>query len=246
MPAAVPGCLIKYIIDSVPSTQTYDWTALTDFLSFHKIELSAEQRVLIEKFLNDLIDYNAKVNLTADAQPNLLLTRHVADALFAVKCLRETLSKPVPTILDLGAGGGLIGLPLKIVWPEAEVTLMESSRRKYDFLNFAAVRLGLKGLRVSRERGETFHQQITDAGFDAIIARALAPLPEALIIGFHLLSPAGYFAVYQSDMPDPQSPELSKVLALHSARLVKSWAYRLPGEDKDRYFVMFAPSAAAS
>jgi 16S rRNA (guanine527-N7)-methyltransferase len=228
------------------SQQAYDWAALTDFLIVHKIELSAAQRLLIEKFLNDLIDYNAKVNLTADAEPALLLTRHVADALFAVKCLRETLSASAPTILDLGSGGGLIGLPLKVVWPEAQVTLMEPSRRKYDFLNFAAVRLGLKGLRVMRERGETFHQKIAGAGFDAIIARALAPLPEALIIGFQLLSPEGYFAVYQSDMPDPQSPELSKVLALHSARLVKSWPYRLPGEDRDRYFVMFAPNVAAS
>ena len=65
----------------------------------------------------------------------------------AASVLRPLLA-PAPKILDLGAGAGFIGIALKLVWPEAEVTLMESVERKYRFLNAAATRTGLKGLRV--------------------------------------------------------------------------------------------------
>ena len=85
----------------------YDWAPL-------QAALSAEQRKLIEDYLDQLLDYNGKVNLTAPTDPQNLLLRHVADGLAAVKVLKEHLSAPAPKILDLGCGGGVIGMTIEI------------------------------------------------------------------------------------------------------------------------------------
>ena len=202
--------------------------------------LSPGQRAQIEGYLGELLEHNRKVNLTAESDPVTLLLRHVADGLAAVPLLKECLSADrAPRILDLGSGGGLIGIPIKIAWPEARVTLAEPLKRKYDFLNLAAARLGLKGLRVLRKSAgqDVFAPQ--DKGFDAVVARALAPLPEALALGIALARPRGFFLAYQTLPADPEEEHLKKAQVRHSASLVRNFAYRLPLEDRDRQLALF-------
>ncbi|MBI3564248.1 MAG: class I SAM-dependent methyltransferase [Elusimicrobia bacterium] len=72
---------------------------------------------------------------------------------------------------------------LKIAWPAAEVTLMEAVERKYKFLNAAAAQLGMPGLRpLWRRAGEGKPRSAYETGFDAVVERALAPLPEAVAL----------------------------------------------------------------
>ncbi|OGR89848.1 MAG: hypothetical protein A3J74_08525 [Elusimicrobia bacterium RIFCSPHIGHO2_02_FULL_57_9] len=198
----------------------YDWAPL-------QAALSAEQRKLIEDYLDQLLDYNGKVNLTAPTDPQNLLLRHVADGLAAVKVLKEHLSAPAPKILDLGCGGGFIGMTIKIAWPEASVTLLESLKRKYEFLNLAVMRSRLKGLRVLQGRAAG-QPLLGEVGFDAVVERALAPLPQALRLALPLTAPGGYFLAYQSARPQQPLPGL-----------IKSYPYRLPLETRDRHLVLF-------
>jgi 16S rRNA (guanine527-N7)-methyltransferase len=82
------------------------------------------------------------------------------------------------TLIDVGSGGGLPGLALKIVRPDVELALVEANRRKAAFLVHAAARLGLSGVRVVAERAETAgHDPSLRERFDAATARAVAPLP---------------------------------------------------------------------
>ncbi|MBI5629566.1 MAG: 16S rRNA (guanine(527)-N(7))-methyltransferase RsmG [Elusimicrobia bacterium] len=187
------------------------------------LSLSPAQHELILRYREDLIAYNKNVNLTADASPDTLLLRHAADGLAAVPILKELLTEPGSKLLDLGSGGGFIGIAVKIAWPELSVTLMEPLKRKYDFLNLAAARLGLKGLQIVRASaghgaGGKFH---------AVIARALAPLPQALELALPLTLLGGYFLCYQSRPPSP----LPRLLAIRT--------YRLPLEDRDRCIAVF-------
>src|SRR5256885_1862117 len=82
------------------------------------------------------------------------------------------------TLIDVGAGGGMPGLPLKIARPELRVTLVEADRRKAAFLVHAAATLGLDGVEVVAERAETAGRdpKLREA-FDVAACRALAPLP---------------------------------------------------------------------
>ncbi len=200
--------------------------------------LSEAQHLLLGRYIEELLAYNSKVNLTAQSDPRHILLRHVADGLAAVPVLRSRLPG-APRILDLGAGAGFIGIAIKIAWPEAQVTLMEPAQRRYAFLNLAAARLGLGGLRLLRKSAGRDPLGPREAGFDAVVERALAPLPEALRIGLPLLSPEGLFAAYQSAPPDPREPALKRALERFSARLLESVPYRLPLEKRERCLALF-------
>lgn len=193
----------------------------------------------ISAYLAFVREKNEGVNLTADADWDDLVLKHAADGVFAACVLRTQLPKN-PRILDLGAGAGFIGIVLKLVWPEAQVTLMESVERKYRFLNAAATRTGLKGLRVlNRRAGSGAALTAYELDFDAVIERALAELPEALRLSWPMLGPRGLFAAFQSEEPDPAEPVLAKAMAATGVRVLKSCPYRRPNEARDRRLVLF-------
>ena len=199
----------------------------------------------VTSYLEDVRAKNATTNLTADDSWDDLVLKHAADGVFAASVLKRVLAArgapAKPRILDLGAGGGFIGICLKIAWPDAEVTLMEAVERKYKFLNTAASNLRMQGLRpLYRRAGAGTPSSSYTTGFDAVIERALAPLPVAVGLSFPLLGPRGIFAGFQSDEPDPAEPELARALAGAGARVLESVAYRRPLEDRDRRLVIFA------
>jgi 16S rRNA (guanine527-N7)-methyltransferase len=194
-------------------------------------------------YLEDVRAHNAVTNLTADDAWEDLVLKHAADGVFAASVLRPLFAARArpPRILDLGSGGGFIGICLKIAWPSAEVSLMEAVERKYRFLNAAAAKTGLPGLRpLLRRAGDGSRPSSYETNFDAVVERALAPLPEALMLAAPLLAPGGRFAAFQSEEPQVQEKGLARALAATGARLLESHAYRRPCEDRDRRFVIFA------
>jgi 16S rRNA (guanine527-N7)-methyltransferase len=198
----------------------------------------------IKTYLEEVVAKNAVVNLTSDDGWDDLVLKHAADGVYAAAVLREVLAArgapEKPRILDLGAGGGFIGICLKIAWPEAEVTLMEAVERKYKFLNTAAASLRMQGLRpLLRRAGAGSPGSSYTTGFDAVVERALAPLPEAVRLAFPLLGPNGIFAAFQSDEISPADAGLTRALAAAGARVLESHAYRRPGETRDRRLVIF-------
>ena len=86
------------------------------------LSLTSDQQERIRRYLGELLTYNDKVNLTAETDPQALLLRHVANGIAAAAILKQELKSASPRILDLGAGGGFIGMAVKIAWPQAEVT----------------------------------------------------------------------------------------------------------------------------
>src|ERR1700692_2422922 len=112
----------------------------------HGVPLSPGHLEKAKAYIELLWDRNAKVNLTAETDVDELYLRHLADGFPAAALLKKLLpGAAAPRVADLGCGGGFIGFALKLAWPEAEVTLIEAVQRKYDFLNLAAFRSGLKG-----------------------------------------------------------------------------------------------------
>lgn len=204
------------------------------------LDATALERIAV--YLACVREANERTNLTADDSWEDLVLKHAGDAVFAASALRPLLPAS-PRVLDLGSGAGFIGIILKIAWPEAEVTLMESVERKYRFLNAAVTRLGLPSLRVlNRRAGAGAALTAYERGQDAVIERALAPLPQALSLAWPLLGPRGIFAAFQTAEPDARDANLSKALAAAGARVLKSCAYRRPAEEHERRLVIFARS----
>ena len=202
---------------------------LAGWLGERGVALSETQWGQLDAFVAELRAAAARTNLTADLDEASWWRRHLADGLAALPAMRARLGA-APDVLDLGAGAGFVGVALKVAWPEARVSLLEASYRKFQFLNVAAARLGLPGLRVlwRRAAGE----------FDAVLERAVAPLPQAAALTLPLVRPGGVFVAWQSE-PPVVAGALAKALAPYGAKLAETVPYRLPGESRTRVLAFF-------
>ncbi|MEK7389164.1 MAG: RsmG family class I SAM-dependent methyltransferase [Elusimicrobiota bacterium] len=204
--------------------------------------LDAPARDRIVDYLSFVRERNQATNLTSDDSWRALALKHAADGVFAASRLRA-LTPSAPRILDLGSGAGFIGITMKIAWPQADVTLMESVERKYRFLNAAATRLGLPGLHVLHRRaGSGAPLTSYERDRDVVIERAAAALPQALRTAWPMLAPRGLFAAFQTAEPDFTESTITKSLVATGARVLKSFPYRRPADELERRLVIFSHS----
>lgn len=212
---------------------------LQDWLAARGSELGRRQWQDVDVYVRAVLEYGGKVNLTADLDEAAILTRHVADGWAACLALRGKARFPTasPSLLDLGAGAGFAGIAVKIAWPESRVTLMEPSHRKFRFLNWISARLGLPGLRVLRRAAGG--PGTAPEAYDAVLARALAPLPEALRLASGLAKRGtGLCLIHQSAPPDMAQAAWRRSLSDSGVRLEAVEPYRLPREPNDRHLLI--------
>jgi 16S rRNA (guanine527-N7)-methyltransferase len=132
------------------------------------VPLSATQAAALEKLVAELLRWNKAYNLTAITRPEEILTHHLLDSLSAQPDLAGT------TVADIGTGAGFPGLPLALVNPQRQFTLVDAVDKKLRFIDHAARELGLANVRTQHGRVERLAPA---APFDTVIARAFAPLP---------------------------------------------------------------------
>lgn len=158
----------------------------------------------LSKYLNLLLRWNARTNLTAIRQPEEIVRRHFGESLFAARHLGDP-----DTLLDLGSGAGFPGLPIALLRPEIQVTLAESQNKKASFLREAIRTLELPNVEVWAARAESlpedrrFHTVTLRAVDDMAVAIAAAA-PRAifqlvLLTGTPPALPAGF-------LPEPSIP----------------------------------------
>jgi len=133
------------------------------------IVLSGAQLDLLDRYAEILVDYNQKVNLTAITSPEGIEDRHFADSLlFAAQ--PEVTGK----LVDVGTGAGFPGVVAKIFKPDLQLTLMEPTGKRVDFLKYLCGELGLTGVEFAKERAEEAARKIWREQFDVASARAVA------------------------------------------------------------------------
>lgn len=137
----------------------------------------------LAQYLRLLEKWNRVHNLTAIREPEQMVTLHVLDSLSVLPYVEGA-----RTLVDVGTGAGLPGIPLAIARPDLRVTLLDSSHKKATFLEQARVELKLENLAVACERVERYHPQ---AKFDAVVSRAFAELSDFVQGARHLVSPEG-------------------------------------------------------
>ena len=136
-----------------------------------------QQVILFAHYANLLLEWNNKINLTAITDPEQIVIKHFFDSLSLLSVLDPIADEPLK-LIDVGSGAGFPGMALAIMRPTWDVTLVESIRKKADFLSLVIHQLGLKRVRVVRERAEKLGQQKTHReSYDVAVARAVAALP---------------------------------------------------------------------
>lgn len=129
------------------------------------------------RYRQELLDWNTRVNLTAITDPQEVLLKHFLDSL----SLLTVDDAPHTRLLDIGSGAGFPGLPLKMVRPQWQVTLLEATGKKVNFLRHVVATLQLEQVEVIQGRAEELaHQNRYRASFDLVTARAVAALPTLL------------------------------------------------------------------
>jgi 16S rRNA (guanine527-N7)-methyltransferase len=138
------------------------------------LELSERQFEQFEEYYRQLVDWNARFNLTSVTDYDAVQAVHFLDSLTVTLAVADLEDK---NIIDVGAGAGFPGLPLKVAFPCLKVTLLEATGKKAVFLTHVAAALGFSDVTVLNSRAEEATRQIEHReNFDVVVSRAVASL----------------------------------------------------------------------
>jgi 16S rRNA (guanine527-N7)-methyltransferase len=186
------------------------------------LDETAQSRLL--KLSAELLRWNKAYNLTAITDPQAVLTHHLLDSLAVAADLHGT------TVADVGTGAGFPGLPLAIVQPARQFTLIDAVDKKLRFIDHAARELGLANVKTAHSRVETLR-----AGpFDTVIARAFAPLPKMLSLVAPLCDAQTRVLAMVGRWPPPDAAE---AVIPAQWRLVSERAIEVPGLGAERHIL---------
>jgi 16S rRNA (guanine527-N7)-methyltransferase len=161
---------------------------LTETIADWGLRLDAGQLAQLRRYADELERWNQHTNLTAVRDRLEIYRRHFLDSL----SLAAFWGEPPATLVDLGTGGGFPGLPLKILRPELELTLVDSVGKKTEFLSHVVRQLGLDGVRVRTARAEELGRDKAERERHSLVtARAVAELRVLVEYGLPLLRVGG-------------------------------------------------------
>jgi 16S rRNA (guanine527-N7)-methyltransferase len=185
-------------------------------------------------FLKELLKWNQKINLTAIRTEKEIVLKHFLDSLSVYPYLPEYSS-----ILDIGSGAGFPGIPLKIIKPSLEITLIDSVRKKVDFQRNIIRRLGLTGIKAIHGRAQDREiLQSLEAQFDITFSRAFSDLRTFLILSFPFLKKDGRAIAMKSGVKTEEIQLLAKKEETRY-RLQKTVTFLLPFSSLKRSILLF-------
>ncbi len=206
---------------------------LADGLAQTHLQVSATTQVQLVNYAQLLLKWNASINLTAITDAREVVEKHLIDSLLPLNGLND-----IERLLDLGAGGGLPGIPLSIARPTLSVSMIDSVQKKVSFMKVAIATLQL-GARVTafhqRLSGDPLKEQIAKA--PAVISRAFMDLERFLALGRAYLLPQGRLIAMLA-LP-PTEAEALRIGELHRCRLETIEVFELPFSKAPRAIVHY-------
>ena len=190
------------------------------------IALTGQMLDMLDKYAEILVKYNQKVNLTAITDPEGIEDKHFADSLLLAN-LPETAGK----LVDVGTGAGFPGVVAKIYKPELELTLMEPTGKRVDFLKYVCGELGLSGVEFAKERAEEAARKVWREGFDVATARGVAALPILSEYCLPLVKVGGVFLAMKGPGAAEELAESSAALKKLGGKGAGVAEFLLPGGD---------------
>ncbi len=191
------------------------------------VSLDAATADRLVAFGVELLRWNARVDLVSPTDLATLARRHLLDALALLPLLRGL---GVHDLTDLGSGAGLPGLALAVAEPGLAVHSLEPRGRRAAFQRHAARLFGLAGVRVVEARVEPGKPAPVPPA-DAVVARAVAPLPDLLALAAPLARRGGVVVAMRG--PADAAEDASAAAAAAGLVLERVHAYTLPGDDRD-------------
>lgn len=188
------------------------------------LQLDAQAREQMLEYLSQLERWNQAYNLTGVRDPRNMIPQHLLDSLAVLPWLEGN------TLLDLGSGAGLPGIPIAIACPDLSVTLLDSNLKKTRFLGNVVRILSLDNVQVVRARAEDYHPP---DGFHMIIARAVGSAEHIATATTHLMGETGRLLLMKGAVPEEELAALGSAFDIEAIRTLD-----VPDLNKERCLVV--------
>ena len=196
---------------------------LADGIKQLNLNIDEEKQELLLRYLEQLAKWNKAYNLSGIKDPGSMLTLHLLDSLSILPFISET------SVLDVGTGAGLPGIPIAICKPKTEISLLDSNGKKARFLFQAITQLSLKNTEVINNRVENYQ---SPKSVDIVVSRAYSSLAQFISQTRHLLGEKSKLLAMKGHYPQTEIdalPEGFKLLEVHKLHI--------PGEAGARHLL---------
>ena len=201
-----------------------------NILQKSKIEVSEEKKENLLNYLELLYEKNQVMNLTAIRDKKGMLEKHFVDALFLTKVINDN----EKSFIDVGTGAGFPGLVLAIFYPEKQFLLVDSVRKKIEFINEVIEKLQLKNVKTSFERAEELIKDKREE-FDVALCRGVANLRIILEYMIPFIKVNGRFLPQKLNLNEVE--ESANALKELKAEIRKIYKFNLP-ESRDERIIL--------
>jgi 16S rRNA (guanine527-N7)-methyltransferase len=206
------------------------------------LRLSRTQLSALSLYERELVDWNTRFNLTAIRDPQEIHVKHFLDSLTCLLAVRDA---SIGRLVDIGTGAGLPGIPIKIVYPKMQLTLVESVGKKAEFCRHVVKVLDLPGVEVVQQRAEILGQDPTyREQYDWAVARAVAVLPVLAEYLLPLVRVGGSMLAMKGESGPAEAHSADRALRVLGGHLRQLVPVTLPGVAEERYLVVIDKVAA--
>lgn len=207
------------------------------------ITLTATQAAQFATYYDYLIEENQKMNLTGLTAEDAVYLKHFYDSLTLVQAVPELRQQPL-TLCDVGAGAGFPSLPLNIAFPQLQVTIVDSLKKRIDFLTRLTHKLDLPSVALFHARAEAFGADRTHReAFAVVTARAVAPLPVLVELCLPLVKVGGVLVAMKAQA-EAETAAAAKAIALLGGAVTQELALALPESGDPRTLVVITKRKA--
>jgi len=206
------------------------------------IGLSPFQVKQFDTYFETLIEWNDKMNLTAITNKKAVYLKHFYDSI--TPSFFYDFYK-ISSLCDVGAGAGFPSIPLKIIFPNLKVTIVDSLKKRIGFLNALVNQLGIEGVSLYHDRAETFGRRAgMRESFDMVTARAVARLNILSEYCLPLIKIDGVFIAMKGAYDKAEHAEAYNAIAVLGGELKQSISFSLPEEESKRHLIVIEKNKA--
>lgn len=201
-------------------------------------QVTDKQIEQFNKYFEMLVETNKYLNLTAITEYNEVVLKHFVDSASLIHVaekhseIHKMLYSEGSKLLDLGTGAGFPGIPLKILYPNLDITLMDSLNKRLVFLDSVIKELGLTGIKTVHARAEEFaRKEEYREQYDFVVSRAVARMSTLTEFCFAYVKKGGYFLPYKAGGALEEIEEGAHAIDILGGKLEDTIEFSLPNSD---------------
>lgn len=202
--------------------------------ALYGISLSEKQLAQFMDYYEILVEWNSFMNLTAITEFDEVIVKHFLDSITLGFAFEQTGLPFTGTekVIDIGTGAGFPGIPLKIVYPDMQITLLDSLNKRIKFLDAVIDKLGLSGIEAIHGRAEDFSKpgQLREQ-YDLCVSRAVANLTTLSEYCLPYVKEGGYFVPYKSEKTQDEVQNAANALNILGGKITNQVEYDLADTD---------------